>query len=239
MDNSGQNNGNRRQFLSNTIKLALLGSIISPLEQSCNNKKAKEPGLPDGKKKSTPTHSKRNRKKWSHESLVVNTRSNKMHLPSSKIYHYYDEIKPKHLKEVATAAWMGQLSTIAMNKQQSGNITEVMTLNELKGGINDTSLIIAIDTWSVAFSHGYEKANEKNFRLHELMLQLVALNNAIPADAKWQTFSAKIVKPSSLRKRQKWMEAETNFNERIKYISERQQEYRDRLQKRAAKYSFT
>jgi len=65
------------------------------------------------------------------------------------------------------------------------------------------------------------------------------LNNTIPPANKWQAFNEKVKKPQALRKRQKWMETETNFNERIKYILDRQNDYITRLAQRALKYSFT
>ncbi len=233
------NRPGRRQFISNTIKIALLGTIITPLD-ACNDKSpGKDPTGPGDQKKKTKSGSKKTRKKWSHESLVMNEKTKVIHFPTSKLYHYYDEIKPKHLKEISMATWtVGLGESMRLNKQQSGNITEILTLQELGKGVNDTALVVAIDTLSVAFQKDYEKENARNFRLHELMLQLVTLNGMIPADQKWQTFSAKVVNPSQLRKRQKWMESETNFNARVKYISDRSDDYKNRLSKRAKKYSF-
>jgi hypothetical protein len=76
-----------------------------------------------------------------------------------------------------------------------------------------------------------------NFRLHELMLQLLALNTAVPD--KWRVFNSTVKRPPRLRKRQKWMETEINFTKRVKYIQEHQNDYMARLTKRATKYSFT
>ena len=163
-----------------------------------------------------------------------------MHLPTSKLYHYYDPIGANHIKDVAIGAWATALQDpVRFNKEQSGNIIEILTLQELKGNMSDTGFVMAIDTLSTAFQPDYEKVNSKNFRLHELMLQLIALNNSIPADQKWITFNAKIKKPEHLRKRQSWMASEVAFNERIKYISDRQNDYKTRLSERSKKYSFT
>ena len=232
----------RRSFVGNTAKIIGLGALLMPLMQACNNDKSSSPttNLPGKDKKPSLHPAKKIRKKWSHEGLVINSKTNIMHLPTAQLYHYYDEIKPNHLKEIGRAAWNPQSENAPrLNKQQSGNIMEILTLQELGKEISDTKLIIAIDNLSIAFAKEYEKTNATNFRLHELMLQLIALNNMIPADQKWQTFSAKVVKPGQLRKRQKWMETETNFNERVKYITDRQNDYIARLTKRAAKYSFT
>ena len=175
----------------------------------------------------------------------MNTKTKVLHFPTSKVYSYYDEIKPGHLQQVALATWSAQLDGPAhFNKDQSGNIVEILAMQDLKVEINDESLSSATATISKAFDKDCENAkrinvNIYNFRLHELMLQLIALNNSIPASEKWNQFNAKTKKPDRLRKRQSWMENETNFNERIKYIQDRRDEYVTRLSQRAAKYSIS
>jgi hypothetical protein len=238
----------RRQFIGDTFKLAILGSIFGTVEQSCNNKR-KENTLPEapakpGVKKIQPGK-KTVRKKWSYEKLVVNSKSKVIHFPSSKIYTYYDEISPKHLQDISMAAWTTQLhDEVTLNKEQSGNILEILTMQNFSSGINGSSLNAGIDTLSKAFSKDCMNSkninsNTTNFRLHELMLQLVTLNESIPETAKWQTFNEKIKKPPLLRKRQKWMETETSFNERVRYILDRKNDYIARLLKRSSKYSIT
>lgn len=236
-------NINRRKFVGNTVKIVTLGSLLMPIIEACGNKRSSSKGTgPDTTKgKTSKNRSKKlPRKKWSHESLVMNNKTQVVHFPTSKVYTYYDPIKPNHLQEISLAAWSSQMEEpVRFNREQSGNIIEILTMQGLKDDINDGSLVIAIDTLSTAFTEEYEKANSKNFRLHELMLQLVALNNAIPADQKWTTFNAKVKKPSQLRKRQDWMATEAKFTERINYIAQRRNDYIARLNKRAAKYSFT
>lgn len=228
--------------MGNTIKIVAFGSLLMPLAQACGNKKSSKTtgghGTGDGKGKTSTGSSNSKRKKWHRESLVMNTRTNVLHYPTAALYTYYDEIKPGHLKEISREAWAPDAENAPrLNKQQSGNIMEILTLQELGKDINDSSLVIAIDTLSISFREEYEKANNMNFRLHELMLQLIALNNLIPADQKWATFNAKVKKPAQLRKRQQWMTNETNFNDRVNYITQRRNEYLSRLNGRAAKYS--
>ena len=238
---------NRRSFVGTTVKLVTLGTLLMPLAEACKNKKSSKQTLPDTEKdkKGTTASSKKPRKKWSHEGLVINTKTNVLHLPTSKVYHYYDEIKPNHLQEISRAAWNPMAENAAkLNRQQSGNILELLTLGQLNQGINDEYLDAATDTLAIAFTPGCENSkavnlNTTNFRLHELMLQLISLNTGIPAADKWQVFNSKIKKPSALRKRQQWMASETNFNERVRYILDRQNDYMTRLTERARKYSFT
>ena len=246
-DSHNKQSFDRRSFISNTLKLAMLGSIIAPMEQACNNKPSKPSTSrtdTSNRKKNRPV-SKKIRKKWSHETLVMNSKTNVLHFPTSKLYAYYDEIVPKHLEEVGLAVWAARLKEpVRLNKDQSGNILEILAMQGLNKGINDESLSAAMDTLSKAFTKECENSkginsNTMNFRIHELMLQLVTLNKSIPAGSKWQTFIDKVKKPGQLRKRQKWMEAEANFNERVKYIQYRQNDYITRLTKRAARYFFT
>ena len=240
---SRNHSSGRRRFIRNTVKLAVLGSILTPLD-ACNNNKTAKPEPPISSNKNKQGR-KTSRKKWSYEKLVVNSKTQVMHFPTSKVYTYYDEILPKHIQEISLAAWASQLQEpVRLNKDQSGNILEILTMQNLNRGVNDDSLNAAINTLAKAFSKECENskninANTTNFRLHELMLQLIALNNTIPANEKWQAFNEKIKKPEALRKRQKWMETEDNFNERVKYILDRQNDYVARLSKRALKYSFT
>lgn len=245
--NRKPNSINRRSFVGTTVKLITLGTLLMPLVEACKNKKSSKSTLsnPEKDKKGTTASSKKPRKKWNHEGLVINTKTNVLHLPTSKVYHYYDEIKPNHLKEISRAAWNPIAeNTPKLNKQQSGNILEILTLGRLNRGINDEYLNEATDTLAIAFTDGCENSkavnlNTTNFRLHELMLQLITLNTGILATDKWQVFNSKIKKPVALRKRQKWMETETSFNERVKYILDRQNDYMTRLTERARKYSFT
>ena len=234
---------NRRHFISNTIKLAVLGSIL-PLEEACNNKSSKkEP--PVAGKKTTHTSQKKPRKKWSYEKLVMNSKTKVIHFPTSRLYTYYDKIFPEHLQEVSLATWASQLQEpVRLHKEQSGNILEILAMQNLGNGINDDSLTAATETLSKAFTKECENSkginsNTFNFRLHELLLQLIALNTGIAAADKWNVFNNKVKKPEALRKRQKWMETETNFNERINYILNHKNDYITRLNQRAEKYSFS
>lgn len=239
----------RRSFVGNTVKVIALGTLLAPLAEACNNNKRSSKsgttGSDTSRGKTSHPSSKKPRKKWSHEGLVMNTKSNVMHFPTSKVYTYYDEIKPNHLQEISVAGWASQLQEpIRLNRQQSGNILEILSLSHLRRGINDEYLDAATNTLAIAFSSGCENSkgvnvNTTNFRLHELMLQLLTLNTGIPAADKWQAFNRKIKKPVTLRKRQQWMASETNFNERVKYILDRQTDYMNRLTERARKYSFT
>jgi len=234
--------------VSHTIKLAALGTLLMPVLPACNNKKESSPPtttLPGKDKNSSTRKPKKTRNKWSHEGLVLNTKTGNLHLPSSRVYRYYDPIKPIHLKEISIASWAAQAGEpVKLHKQQSGNILEILAMQGLQSGVNDQTLETAIATLSRSFTASCDNAagtnlNSTNFRLHELLLQLVSLNNIIPLAEKWNYFNSRIKRPATLRKRQQWMETETAFNERVNYILNHKNEYITRLNQRASKYTFT
>ena len=239
-DENNSANLPRRRFIGNGIKLTLLAGILSPLEQACNTK-TKTADKKKTKDKTNTASKKVKRHKWNAEKLLINSKTNVIHLPTAAFYVYYDEIK--NSKDVNLSNWENHLQQpTRLNKNKSGNILEILSLQKLKTGIDDRSLTIAADTLSIAFGRECENSkgvnlNLTNYRLHELMLQLVVLNNSFPS--KWQTFNDKVRKPEKLGKRQSWMADENSFGQRVKYIQDREADYKNRLLKRASKYNLT
>ena len=229
----------RRRFISNGLKLTLLAGVLSPLEQACNTK-SKNTAKKNSKDRSATTNNSK-RKKWNAEKLLVNTKTNIVHLPTAVFYNYYDEVK--NVNTIQIADWESQLrGEVRLNKDKSGNILEILSLQKLRNGINDNSLNNAITTLAIAFGKDCENSiginnNTTNYRLHELMLQLIALSNLVPY--KWQIFNDVVRKPQKLGKRQSWMADENSFNERVNYIRDREAEYKSRLINRASKYALT
>lgn len=232
----------RRRFIGNTIKLAALGSLLAPLQQACNDKKSEKTGGVNKEKK--PTVKQRGtRNKWNYEKLVMNSKTKVVHLPTAVIYTFYDEIANGHLQDISLNNWENAVrGEVRLNKDRSGNILEILSLKKLDAGVNDDSLNAAMNTLSFAFAKENDNSkgvnqNITNYRLHELMLQLIVLNNSIPETAKWQVFNEKVKKPAKIGRRQQWMAAENNFNERVRYIAARENEYRVRLTNRTKKYA--
>src|SRR6185436_13321847 len=109
----------RRRFISNSLKITLLAGILSPLEQSCNTK-SKAPSKKDSKDRSATANNSK-RKKWNAEKLVINAKTNVVHLPTAAFYNYYDEIK--NARDVNISDWENQLrGEVRLNKDKSGNI---------------------------------------------------------------------------------------------------------------------
>ena len=109
--------------------------------------------------------------------------------------------------------------------------------------MNDHSLDAASSVLAKAFGSdcenkkGFNK-NTTNYRLHELMLQLVVLNGNVSENNKWQKFNELARRPQKFGKRTAWMADENSFNERVKYISDHGEEYKTRLTNRAAQYNI-
>ena len=230
----------RRQFIDQGIKLTLLAGLVSPLAEACNIK-PKKPAKKNAKDRSNTINNNSKRRKWNAEKLVINTKTNVIHLPTSAFYIYYDEIK--NSRDLSISDWENQLQgQVRLNKDKSGNTLEILSLQKLKTGVTDNSLSSAANTLAIAFSNQCSNSrgindNTTNYRLHELMLQFVTLNNSI--SDKWQTFNQLVSKPQRLGKRQAWMENEENFNERVNYIRGREADYKNRLIQRASKYTLT
>jgi hypothetical protein len=230
----------RRRFIANGIKLALFAGILSPLEQACNNK-TKTTDKKKTKDKSNTVAKNSKRRKWNAEKLLINTKTKVIHLPTASFYVYYDEIKSSN--NVTISDWESQVKgQTRFNKDKSGNILEILSLQKLRNGIDENSLNGAINTLTIAFGKECENSkginlNTTNYRLHELMLQLIALNSYMPF--KWKTFNDMVRKPEKLGKRQSWMADEKSFDQRVKYIQDREAEYKTRLAKRASKYNLT
>lgn len=235
------NSMGRRRFIGNTIKWAALSSLLAPLQQACNDKNSGKTGGANKEKKST-VKQRGTRNKWNYEKLVMNSKSKVVHLPTAVVFTFYDPIAHEHVQEISINNWENAIRGDArLNKDKSGNILEILSLKKLDAGVNDDSLNAAMNTLSFAFAKENENSkgvnqNTTNYRLHELMLQLIVLNNSIPETAKWQIFNEKVKKPAKIGRRQQWMAAENNFNERVRYIATRENEYRERLTNRAKKY---
>jgi hypothetical protein len=131
---------------------------------------------------------------------------------------------------------------------------EVLVLQKLSAGITDKTLTSAINILARAFSPDYKNKNglvlnKYNFRLHELLAQLIALNNSIPAAQKWTKFQAATGNTSytldqlSLKNHLpalvKWMLTKKDFDARMTYILKNKTDYMTRLKKRADEYKLS
>jgi hypothetical protein len=244
MSTNNNISSSRRRFLGNGLKLATLSTLVLPLQKALGN--------------STALIAKANRsirKFLLLDKLVLNTKTKVVHLPTEKIFAGYQDIEKKNQKILDLKTWETQVKTpIHFNKEKSGIILELLALQKLNAGITDKSLTSAINTLAMAFSLTYKNKkglhlNKYNFRLHELLGQLIALNNSIPAAQKWTKFQTAtgnitytydlLSMKSHLPPRVKWMLGKNIFDERMAYIIKNKTDYMTRLSKRAAQYKLS
>jgi hypothetical protein len=234
----------RRRFLGNGLKLAALTALLMPIQKALGN--------------GTALIAKTNRsvrKFLLIDKLVMNTKTKVVHLPTGKIFTRYNDIESKNQKILDLKTWETQVKTpVHFNKEKSGIILELLALQKLNAGITDKSLTSAINTLALAFSPTYKNKtglhlNKYNFRIHELLAQLIALNNSIPTAQKWTKFQTAtgtitytydlLSLKNHLPPRVKWMLGKNIFDERMAYIIKNKNDYMGRLKKRAADYKLS
>lgn len=242
---TGKNiSSSRRRFLGNSLKIALISALVLPVQKTFANGAA----IIVKTKKSF-------RKFLLIDKLVLNTKTKVVHLPTKKIFKDYADIDKKNQKILDLKTWETQVKTpIHFNKEKSGIILELLALQKLNAGITDKSLTAAINTLSLAFTAPYKNKkgifiNKHNFRLHELLAQLIALNNSIPVAQKWAKFDtatgkinqylmlASLKNPSPPRI--KWMFDQKGFDQRVAYILKNKNDYMTRLKHRATEYKLS
>ncbi len=234
----GNTNASRRRFLGTGIKLAALSALLLPLQKALGNSSSfiSDHALKLGQSI---------RKAFFSDKLILNSKTKIVHLPSEKIFTHYQDIALKNQKIIDPETWETEvISPVHFNKEKSGIILEILALQKLViAGISDKSLTAVTNTLAIAFSPMYQMSNTYNFRVHDLLLQSIALNNNIPEEQKWNKFrqasgfinySAEI----NLPKRMKWMTNQTEFNNQINYIIINKQSYMARLKERAIKYKL-
>jgi hypothetical protein len=242
---TGKNiSSSRRRFLGNGLKIVFLSALVLPVQKTLANSAA------------IIAKAKNNFRKFLLlDKLVLNTKTKVVHLPTEKIFARYADINKKHQKILDLKTWEAQVKTpVHFNKEKSGIILELLALQKLNTGITDKSLTAAINTLALAFTAAYKNkkgiiVNKHNFRLHELLAQLIAVNNSIPVAQKWTKFDTatgkinQYIMLASLKKKSppriKWMFEKKDFDQRVAYILKNKTNYTDRLKKRAADYKLS
>lgn len=229
----------RRYFIGKSLKLVTLASILLPLQKAFGNGTSLINKVKHGK-----------RKTFFVNKLVLNTKTNTVHLPSNKIFANYDELSVRHQKIIDLATWETIVkSPIHFHKEKSGIILEMLALQKLVPGINDKNLTDAIHTIGIAFTPVYKNAkgvliNKYNFRLHELLATLIGLNNSILSFGKWPMFQNAIGKQDYFTNEKgfpgymNWIKTKDDFDKRVIYIAQNRTEYMARLKERVANYKL-
>ena len=225
----------RRRFLGNGLKLAALSGLLQPLQKA----------LASGTTV-IGIAKKRLDKFLSIDKLVINTKTKVVHLPSGKIFSKYPIIKRQAI--VGYNNWEIEVKPpYHFNKEKSGIILEMLALTRLAPGINDRTLTDAFRILSIAFGNAYKNKsgivlNKYKFRLHYLLLQIIALNNTFTTTQKWEKFQSatgrinyNLQDKKPLPGHMNWVKSKTEFDKRVGYILKNKQSYISRLAKRADK----
>lgn len=232
----------RRQFLywiipitGSILVVYLFKFIYSGIFNAFISKKnvKKSSVLPNQSKKKILT-----RKSWSIESLVLNTKTNVIHYPSKKIFTYYDTISRNHIQTIPFDSWQSQIvDKKHFNVAKSGIILEKLALRELNNPISDLKIEKALKILTIAFNKQYHTKNVRNWRLYDLMIQLLAVHSAYDYYVVKKKFfsTIKLVDYKNLKgpKKNSWMRSDAGFKIKIDYIHKRIDEYKSRLEKRA------
>jgi hypothetical protein len=228
----------RRRFLGNGLKLAVLAGILLPFQKALSTGTA-----------ALRTTGKRLYSFLLIDKLVLNTKSKVVHLPTRKIFKKYPNIKSQ--KVIGFNEWENQVKPpFRFNKEKSGIILEMLVLQKLNEGINEKTLTDAYRILSMAFTPVYKNKggiifNKYNFRLHHLLLKIIALNETITNEQKWAKFQSatgsinyneKDKKP--LSKYMNWIKTKAEFDKKVSYILQNKQTYISRLAKRANRYKL-
>jgi len=237
-----KSDNSRRRFLGNSLKLAALSTLLLPMQKALGSGSS-----------FIINHSRKLGHKilgsFFSNNLILNKKTNVVHLPTEKIFTHYPDISASHQKIIDLRSWETQIKTpVHFNKEKSGIILELLALQKLSTGINDRNLAAATNTLAIAFSSVYKNVNGDNpniynFRIHDLLLQTIALNNSIPAAQKWAKFQLanrdhNYYTEANLPKRMNWMRSKSEFGVQASYIIANKIKYTGRLKKRAADYKL-
>ena len=233
----GKSNASRRRFLGTGIKLAALSALLLPLQKAFGNSSS---FIADHAQKLRQSI----RETFFADKLILNTKTKVVHLPSEKIFTHYQDIAGKNQKVIELGSWETQLKNpIHFSKEKSGIILELLALQKLATGINDKNLAATTKTLAMAFSPAYIDNNKYNFRVHDFLMQTIALNNGIPVTQKWNEFQLATGRINystefKLPKRMSWLKTQTEFNNQVNNIIKNKTTYTDRLKQRVVKYKL-
>jgi len=223
----------RRRFLNTGFKLAALSAFVLPFQKALG---AGTAFMASAKKQLY--------KFISLDKLVLNTKTRVVHLPTGRIFAKYPTIRRQ--ATFGFGNWETDVKPpYHFHKEKSGIILEMLALTRLASGINDRALTDAHRILSIAFSSTYKSKNgivlnKYKFRLHFLLLKVIALNNTFPVAQKWEKFQLatgrinyNLQDKKPLPKYMSWIKNKTEFDRKVTYILQNKQDYTSRLAKRA------
>jgi len=220
----------RRRLLQWSIHLAAFYPVVSTGLYGCKNdaknkKTPKQPVTPGEKKipQDKPV-----------DFLYYNQKSKVLHYPGLHKKNALDHAK--ELQKISIADWEKYLENEGTHfaKEHSGLTFEKLALLQFRS-THDMQKPLAIT--QRAFAKDYVRQNRFNWRVYDLLLQWMALNESIAMEEKWNRFSAAIQNADlatvrKVPKRMAWLKTKEDFDKRVAYITQQKNNYTERLQKR-------
>ncbi len=163
----------------------------------------------------------------------------------SKVLHYsgLKKVSPTEQnkgRRVSLDEWerMVDGGEARFEKEDSGLIFERLALLNLRQNTDNASLEKSLQILSRSFSKDYQFQNRFNWRGYDLALKLIALNSGIGADEKWARFEniTRDVNLGSVKipPRNAWVRSKELFDQRVRYVNERQSEILSKINRRVA-----
>jgi hypothetical protein len=217
----------RRRLLKWSISLAAFYPVASGL-QSCQDSKTGKKETPPKSKEKTTTDNK------PVDFLYYNSKSKVLHYPGIRTKQKLDL---KDFEKKPVGEWQKLLNEGArFPKETSGIAFEKLSLRNFQNNVNADGIKESLAIMEKAFGKEYANKNKFNWRIYELLLQWIALDESLAATEKSAKFmnatQAIDIELLKLPKRMNWMKTKEGINARAAYVFNQKNKYMERLQKR-------
>ena len=232
----------RRRILQLSVPMTgiLYSGGLAALVISCKSKttaKTPDTATTQHPRKPKKTPVQRGNPYAGRDEMFLHNKSRTLHYPF--VFKTYGTMKEEHITAVNSADWAKQLDENGAHFAKDGSalIFERLALKNLSPTINNDSLTSASSVLARSFTTDYAKQNVHNWRGYHLLLQLLALNSAVPDGDKWAMFSNAIKEADAahikkIPKRHAWIVSQPLFDQRVQYVHQHNEEYTNRLKKR-------
>jgi len=178
---------------------------------------------------------------WNYEYLVLNKKTKVIHFPNKKIFKYYKEIDEEHLRVIGFDKWKSELTAgNHFHKDTSGIILEKLALRQFLTGVDSRSLNAVVGILSFAFVKDYVRQNEFNWRIYDLLLTAIVLDESVASKNKQSVFfsvtSEVNYKAMRVPRKNSWLKSHTDFESKVTYLRKNSIIVSNKLAERAKKF---
>lgn len=223
----------RRQLIKWSIPIAA-GLPFVHLVACADKAKTKTDEVDSTKtRKTTARKNNEKQKPNTSEVLYYNQKKKVLHYPGLK---EKEELHINEQQEIKIADWEQMLDSgqARFVKEKSGLAFEKLALRSYQANPTAENLQHSLTIVARAFSNEYAMHNRFNWRVHDLLAQLVALNDAV--GDKWNYFTTAMqgvdMTKVKVPKRMKWVQSKDLFDKKAAYIAAHKNDYLARLKSR-------